>query len=41
MDLVRVEVDLRFMFFTLDLDQYISEIDLIRLLSSIVRIFYL
>jgi len=41
MDLVRVEVDLRFMFFTLDFDQYISEIDLIRLLSSIVRIFYL
>ena len=41
MDLVRVEVDLRFMFFILDFDQYISEIDLIRLSSGIVRIFYI
>jgi len=41
MDLIRVRVDLRFMFFTLDLDQYINEIDLVRLSSSVVRIFYL
>ena len=41
MDLVRVRVDLRFIFFTLDLDQYIDEFDFIRLSSGIARIFYL
>jgi len=39
-DLVRVRVDLRFMFFTLNLDQYIDEIDLVRLSSDVVHIFY-
>jgi len=40
MDLVRVRVDLRFIFFTLDLKQYIHEIDFVRLSSCVVRIFY-
>ena len=33
MDLIGVRVDLRFMFFILDLDQYIDEIDPVRLSS--------
>jgi len=41
MNLVRVGVGLRFMLFTLDLDQYIDVIDLVRLSSGVVRIFYL
>ena len=41
MNLVRVGVDLRFIFFILDLDQYIDEIDFVRLSSGIVCIFYL
>ena len=41
MDLVRVGVYLRFIFLTLDLDQYIDEIDFVRLSSGVVRIFYL
>ena len=41
MDLVRIRVDLRFIFLTLNLDQYIEKIDLVRLSSGVVRIFYL
>jgi len=41
MDLVRVAVDLRFTFFTLNLDQHIDEINFVRLLSGVVCIFYL
>ena len=40
MDLPTVGVDLRFIFFTLDLDQYIDEIDFVRLSSGVVRIVY-
>ena len=41
MNLVRVGVGLRFMLFTLDLDQYVYEINLVRLSSGVVHIFYL
>jgi len=41
MNLVRVGIDLRFTFFTLDLDQYIDDIVLVRLSSCVVCIFYL
>ena len=41
MDFVRVGVDLRFIFFTLGLDQYIDEVDFVRLSLGVVRIFYL
>jgi len=41
MDLVRVIVDLRFIFCTLVLDQYVDEIDFVGLSSGVVRIFYL
>jgi len=36
-----LRVDLGFTFFLLDLDQYIDDIDFVRLSSSIVCIFYL
>ena len=36
MDLVKARVDLRFIFFTLNLDQYIDEIDFVELSSGIV-----
>jgi len=39
--LVRVGVHLRSILFTLDHDQYIYEIDFVRLSSGIVSIFYL
>jgi len=41
MDLVRVGVDLRLIFFSLDLDQYIDDIGFVALSSGVVRIVYL